>query len=126
LRLPKASTGKDSIWVVVDRLTKSAHFIPMKVKDLIDKLARLYVQNIVHLHGIPSAIISNKDSHFTLRFWQSLQKEIGMEMKFSTAFHPQVDGQSELTNQILEDILRTFVLEFKGSRVQYLPLIEFA
>jgi hypothetical protein len=69
LGLPKAPIGEDSIWVVVDRLTKSAHFIPIKVKDPIDKLAKLYVQNIVCLHGVPSAIISNRDSRFTLRFW---------------------------------------------------------
>jgi transposase InsO family protein len=63
-----------------------------------DKLARLYVQNIVHLHGVPSAIISDRDSHFTSRFWQSLQKEMGTELKFNTAFHPQTNGQSEWTN----------------------------
>jgi hypothetical protein len=72
LRLPKAPTREDSIWVVIDRLTKSAHFIPIKVKDLMDKLARLYVQNIVRLHGVPLAIISDRDSHFTSRSWQSL------------------------------------------------------
>jgi hypothetical protein len=126
LGLPKAPTGEDSIWVVVDRLTKSAHFIPIKVKDPMDKLARLYVQNIVCLHGVPSVIISDRDSHFTSRFWQSLQKEMGMELKFSTAFHPQTNSQSEWTNQILEDMLQVCVLEFKGKWVQYLPLIEFA
>jgi hypothetical protein len=68
LRLPKTPTREDSIWVVVDRLTKSAHFIPIKVKDPMDKLARLYVQNVVRLHGVPSAIISDRDSHFTSRF----------------------------------------------------------
>jgi hypothetical protein len=72
LGLPKTPTGEDSIWVVVDRLMKSAHFIPIKVKDPIDKLARLYVQNVVRLHGVPSAIISDRDSRFTSRFWQSL------------------------------------------------------
>jgi hypothetical protein len=88
LGLPKTPTREDSIWVVVDRLTKNAHFIPIKVKDPMDKLARLYVQNIVHLHGVPSVIISDKDSSFTSRFWQSLQKEIGTKLKFSAAFHP--------------------------------------
>jgi hypothetical protein len=95
LGLPKAPTGEDSIWVVVDHLTKSAHFIPIKVKDPMDKLASLYVQNIVCLHGVPSAIILDKDSHFTSRFWQSLQKKMGMGLKFNTAFHPQTNGQSE-------------------------------
>jgi hypothetical protein len=92
LGLPKTPTGEDSIWVVVNRLTKSAHFILIKVKDSMDKLARLYVQNVVCLHGVTSAIISDKDSHFTSRFWRSLQKEMGMELKFSMAFHPQTDG----------------------------------
>jgi transposase InsO family protein len=91
-----------------------------------DKLARLYVQNVVRLRGVPSAIISDRDSRFTLRFWQSLQKEMGMELKFSTAFHPHTDGQSERTNQILEDMLRAYVFEFKGSWIQYLPLIKFS
>jgi hypothetical protein len=72
LRLPRTPTGEDSIWVVVDRLTRSAHFIPIMVKDPMDKLARLYVQNAVRLHGVSSAIISDKDSCFTSRFWQSL------------------------------------------------------
>jgi hypothetical protein len=126
LELPKTPIGKDSILVVVDHLTKSTHFIPIKVKDLMDKLARLYVQNIVYLHGVSSTIISDKDSHFTSRFWQSLQKEMGMELKFSTAFHPQIDSQFEWMNQIIGDMLRACVLEFKGSWVQYLPLIEFA
>jgi hypothetical protein len=126
LGLPKTPTGEDSIWVIIDCLTKSAHFIPIKVKDPMDKLTRLYVQNIVRLHGVPSTIISDKDSRFTSRFWQSFQKEMGTKLKFSTAFHPQIDGQSERTNQILEDILRACVLEFRGSWVQYLPLIEFA
>jgi hypothetical protein len=71
LGLPRTPTGEDSIWVI-DRLTKSAHFIPIKVKDPMDKLARLHVQNVIRLHGVPSAIISNRDSHFSSRFWQSL------------------------------------------------------
>jgi hypothetical protein len=95
LGLPMTPTREDSIWVVVDHLTKSAHFILMKVKDLMDKLARLYVHNIVCLHGVPSAIVSNRDFCFTSRFWKSIQKEMGTELKFSIAFHPQIDGQSE-------------------------------
>ena len=91
LGLPKTLTREDSIWVVVDRLTKSAHSIPVKVKDPMDELAKLYVQNIVRLHGVPSAIISDRDSRFTSRFWQSLQKEMGTKLKFSTTFHPQTD-----------------------------------
>jgi hypothetical protein len=122
----KNTYWEDSIWVVIDHLTKCAHFITIRVKDLMDKLARLYVQNIVSLHGVPSAIISDRDSHFTSRFWQSLQKEMGTKLTFSTAFHPEIDGQSKQTIQILEDMLGACALEFEGSWVQYLPLIEFA
>jgi hypothetical protein len=89
--LPRAPSGEDAIWVVVDRLTKSAHFIPMKVKDSMDRLARLYVQNIVRLHGVPSVIVSDRDSRFTSRFWRSMQHEMGSQLKFSTAFHPQTE-----------------------------------
>jgi hypothetical protein len=90
--LPRTPTGEDAIWVVMDRLTKSAHFILVKVKDPMDKLARLYVQNIVPLHGVPLAIVSDRDSCFTSQFWQSLHKEMGTELKFSIVFHPQTDG----------------------------------
>jgi hypothetical protein len=72
LGLPKARIRENSIWVVVNHLTKNAHFIPMKVKDLMDKLAKLYVQNIVHLHGVSLVIVLDRDSRFTSRFWQSL------------------------------------------------------
>ena len=126
LELPKTPTREDSIWVVVDHLTKSSHFIPIKLRDPMDKLDRLYVQNIVCLHGVPLAIISNKDSCFTSRFWQSIQKEMGTKLKFSAAFHPQTNCWSDRTNQILEDMLQACMLEFKGSWIQYLPLIEFA
>jgi hypothetical protein len=125
LGLPKAPTKEDSIWVVIDRLTKSAHFIPVKFKDLMDKLARLNVQNIVCFNGVLSIIVSDGDFHFTSRFSESLQKEMGTRLKFSTTFHPHTNGQSEWTNQILEDMLWAYVLDFKGSWVQYLPLIEF-
>jgi hypothetical protein len=92
----------------------------------VQQLAKLYVQNIVRLHGVPSTIILDIDSRFTSRFWQSLKKEMGTKLKFSTTFHPQTDGQSERMNQILDDMLRACVMKFKGSWVQYLPLIKFA
>jgi hypothetical protein len=101
LGLPKTPTGEDSIGLVVNRLTKSAHFISMKVKDPIDKLARLYVHNIVCLDGVPSAIVSDRDSRFTLRLWQSHQKEMGTKLKFNIVSHLQMDGQSEWTSTYL-------------------------
>ncbi|KAL5540955.1 hypothetical protein UlMin_044247 [Ulmus minor] len=124
--LPKMPSGYDAIWVVVDRLTKSAHFIPIKVTYKLDKLSRLYVDWIVRLHGVPITIVSDRDPRFTSRFWKSLQKTLGTELHFSTAFHPQTDGQSERVIQILEDMLRAYITDFKGSWDLDLSLVEFA
>ena len=124
--LPHCKNGYDAIWVIVDRLTKSAHFLPMKNSDSIEKLAELYVKEIVRLHGTPVSIVSDRDPRFTSRFWPSLQRALGTRLHFSTTFHPQTDGQSERTIQTLEDMLRACVLEFKGSWDRHLPLMEFA
>ena len=124
--LPKSSKGHDAIWVVVDRLTKTAHFLPIRVSDSVKALSHLYVREIVRLHGVPVSIVSDRDPRFTARFWQSLQAALGTQLLFSTAFHPQTDGQSERTIQILEDILRACVMDFKGSWEDHLPLVEFA
>ena len=124
--LPKTTTGHDSIWVIVDRLTKSAHFLPVKTTHTVDKLAELYIKEIVRLHGVPLSIVSDRDTRFTSKFWTSLQQNMGTKLKFSTAFHPQTDGQSERTIQILEDMLRACVLDFQGSWSRYLPLAEFS
>jgi hypothetical protein len=95
--LPKALGGQDDIWVIVDRLTKSAHFLPIKNTDSMEKLADLYVRDIVRLHGVPVSIVSDRDPRFTSRFWEKLQSAMGMKLNFSTAYHPQTDGQSERT-----------------------------
>ncbi|KAK5842878.1 hypothetical protein PVK06_005294 [Gossypium arboreum] len=124
--LPVSASKKDAIWVVVDRLTKSAHFIPVRTDFSMDKLAELYVCQIVRLHGVPISIVSDRDPRFTSRFWKKLQEALGTKLHFSTAFHPQTDGQSERIIQILEDMLRCCILEFSGSWERYLPLIEFA
>ncbi|KAK5785564.1 hypothetical protein PVK06_040160 [Gossypium arboreum] len=124
--LPVSASKKDAIWVVVDRLTKSAHFIPVRTDFSMDKLAELYVSQIVRLHGVPISIVSDRDPRFTSRFWKKLQEALGTKLHFSTAFHPQTDGQSERIIQILEDMLRCCILEFSGSWERYLPLIEFA
>ena len=124
--LPKTTKNHDAIWVIVDRLTKSAHFLPIKMTSSLEQLAELYVQEIVRLHGVPKSIISDRDARFTSKFWKGVQQAMGTKLKFSTAFHPQTDGQTERTNQILEDMLRACVLEFKGAWNKYLPLIEFS
>ncbi|GJV22281.1 putative reverse transcriptase domain-containing protein [Tanacetum coccineum] len=102
-KLPKTSTGHDAIWVIVDRLTKSAHFIPIRATDSMETLTRLYIKEIVSRHGVPISIISDRDSHFTSRFWQSLQNALGTQLDMSTAYHPETDGQSERTIQTLEE-----------------------
>ena len=123
-KLPKTPKGYDSIWVITDRLTKSAHFFPIKEMYPMEKLARLYIAEIVTRHGVPLSIVSDRDSRFTSNFWKSLQNELGTQLKMSTAYHPQTDGQSERTIQTLEDMLRACVIDFKGSWEAHLPLIE--
>ncbi|GKC73514.1 putative reverse transcriptase domain-containing protein [Tanacetum coccineum] len=125
-KLPRTSSGHDTIWVIMDRLTKSAHFLPMRVDYKMDRLARLYLNEIVSRHGVPISIISDRDSRFTSRFWQSMQETLGIRLDKSTAYHPQIDGQSERTIQTLEDMLRACVLDFGGSWDVYFPLVEFS
>ncbi|KAJ4718964.1 Retrotransposon protein, putative, Ty3-gypsy subclass [Melia azedarach] len=124
--LPRTQRGHDSVWVIVDRLTKSAHFLPFKSTYSMDKMASLYVNEIVRLHGAPVSIVSDRDPRFTSRFWPSLQYAMGTKLNFSTAFHPQTDEQSERTIQTLEDMLRACVIQFKGNWDVYLSLMEFA
>nr|GEW11174.1 putative reverse transcriptase domain-containing protein [Tanacetum cinerariifolium] len=104
------SSGHDTIWVIVDRLTKSAHFLPMSEDYKMDRLARLYFIDIVARHGVSISIISDRDSRFTSRFWQSMQEALGTRLDMSTTYHPQTDGQRERTIQTLEDMLRAYVL----------------
>ena len=124
--LPRTLRGFDAIWVVVDRLTKSAHFLPTKVNFSMERLAKLYIDEIVRLHGIPVSIVSDRDTRFVSQFWRSLHQAMKTKLEFSTAFHPQTDGQSERTIQTLEDMLRACVLDLKGSWDDHLSLIEFA
>ncbi|GJT26161.1 putative reverse transcriptase domain-containing protein [Tanacetum coccineum] len=102
----------DTIWVIVDRLTKYAHFVPIKETDSMERLTRLYLKEAVSRHGVPFSIISDRDSKFTSHFWQSLQKALGNQLDMRTAYHPQTNGQSERTIQTLEDMLRAWVIDF--------------
>nr|GEZ68754.1 retrotransposable element Tf2 [Tanacetum cinerariifolium]GEZ68768.1 retrotransposable element Tf2 [Tanacetum cinerariifolium] len=97
--LPRTQRRHDAIWVVVDRLTKSAHFLPIRKDYSVSRLAETFQQEIVRLHGTPSAIVSDRDPRFASRFWKGFQKAWGTRLKFSTAFHPQTGGQSERTIQ---------------------------
>ena len=103
--LPKTHKAYTVIWVVIDRLTKSAHFLPGKATYTVDNLAQLYVKEIIRLHGVPVFIVLDRDSRFTSAFWRELHKKLGTRLDFSTAFHPQTDGQTECLNQILENML---------------------
>ncbi|GJV69703.1 putative reverse transcriptase domain-containing protein [Tanacetum coccineum] len=113
LTYAKTLTGQDTIWVIVDHLTKSAHFLSMKEMDSMEKLTIQYLKEVVSRHGVPVLIIPNRDSRFTSHFWQSLQKALGTRLDMSTTYHPQTDGQSERTIQTLEDMLRACVMDFR-------------
>ena len=93
--MPKTIKNCNSIWVIVDRLTKSAHFLAVNTNYSLEKLARIYISEILKLHRVPVSIVSDRDPRFTSRFWGKLQDGMGTKLKFSTAFHPQTDGQSE-------------------------------
>ncbi|GKD75196.1 putative reverse transcriptase domain-containing protein [Tanacetum coccineum] len=125
-KLPKSSQGFDTIWVIVDRLTKSAHFLPIRENDPLDKLARLYLNRIVARHGIPVSIICNHDGRFTSNFWKSFQKALGIDISMSTVYHPETNGQSERAIQTLEEMLRACVIDFGKGWVKHLPLAEFS
>ena len=104
VRLPVVGRKYDSVWVMVDRLKKSTHFLPVRIDYALYKLAELYIREIVRLHGIPISIISERDPRFTSRFWGKLQEALSTRLNFSIAFHPQTDGQSERVIQVLEDM----------------------
>jgi transposase InsO family protein len=124
--LLRTRAGYDSIWVVVDHLTKATHFIPVKTTYSSAGLAELYMSRIVCLHGVPKKIVSDRGTQFTSHFWQQLHEALGTHLKFISAYHPQTDGQTERTNQILEDMLRACALQDKLGWDKRLPYVEFS
>ncbi|GKF16551.1 putative reverse transcriptase domain-containing protein [Tanacetum coccineum] len=125
-KLPRTRNKHDMIWVVVDRLTKSAHFLVIREDYSTKKLARLYTDEIVAHHRVPVSIILDHDPQFTSRLWQTFQKSLGTRLDMSMTYHPQTDSQSERTIQTLEDMLRACVIDFGGSWDVHLPLVEFS
>ncbi|GJX30828.1 putative reverse transcriptase domain-containing protein [Tanacetum coccineum] len=119
-------SGYDIIWVIVDRLTKSTIFVPMAETDLLERLVRMYLKEVVTRHGIHVLIICDRDPRFTLNFWRSLQKALGTNLDMSTTYHPQTDGQSKRTIQTLKDMLCACVIGFGKGWVSHLPLVEFS
>ncbi|GKC83270.1 putative reverse transcriptase domain-containing protein [Tanacetum coccineum] len=120
----KTENGQDTIWVIVDRLTKYAHFLPMREDGLMEKLTRQYLKEVVSRHGVPILIISDRDGRFASHFWRSLHKALGTRPDMSTAYHPQTDVQSERTIQTLEDMLHAYVLDFEKGWDRHLLLVE--
>nr|GFA13426.1 putative reverse transcriptase domain-containing protein [Tanacetum cinerariifolium] len=125
-KLPKSSQGYDTIWVIVDRLTKSAIFTPIRETDPMDKLSRIYLKEVVMRHGIPVSIISDRDLRFVSNFWRSLQNALGTRLDMSTAYHLKTDDQSERTIQTLKDMLRACAIDFGNGWVNHFPLVEFS
>ncbi|KAD3641035.1 hypothetical protein E3N88_30258 [Mikania micrantha] len=125
-KLPRTAKRHDTVWVIVDRLTKSAHFLPIRETYTSERLYDLFVKEIVTRHGVPVSIVSDRDTRFTSRFWKQFHDAMGTRLNISTAYHPQTDGQSERTIQTLEDMLRACIIDFGGSWDDHLPLVEFS
>ena len=125
-KLPRSNRQHDSIMVVVDKFTKAAHFVPVKTTHKATNIAEIYMREIARLHGIPKAIVSDRDSKFTSNFWRGLFKEFGTSLNLSTTYHPRTDGQTERFNQVIEDILRMYVMDQPSKWENYLYLVEFA
>jgi hypothetical protein len=124
--LPLTARTHDLIFVVVNTLTKSSHFIPMRTMYQALDIARVFISEIVRLHGIPKRIISDRGLVFTRRFWNIFQEALGTQLNFSTVYHPETDRQTKRTNQILEDMLRMYVMDQQKHWEEFLLLVEFA
>ena len=122
--LPRTLQRHDAVWVIVDRLTKSAHFLAVRMTFTLERFCRLYIQKIVRLYGVPISIVLDRDPKFTAHFWKIFQKAMDTRLTMSTNFHPQTDGQSERTIQVLEDMLQACVLDHKSSWEEPFPLVE--
>jgi hypothetical protein len=116
----------DSIWVIMDPLTKAAHFIPVKATYSGPQLAELYMSRIVCLHGVPKKIVSDRGTQFTLMFWERLHETLDIKLHFSSTYHPQTNSQTERVTQILEDILRACALQYGRSWDKTLSYVEFS
>ncbi|KAL8091387.1 hypothetical protein AgCh_033846 [Apium graveolens] len=124
--LPRTKANHDAIWVIIDGMTKLAHFIPINERYIVDRLVDIYLKEIVTRHGVLASIVSDRDPRFNSRFWRSFQECAGTKLNMSTTYHPQTDRKSERTIQTLEDMLRVCTIDFKGSWDDHFPLIEFS
>jgi hypothetical protein len=124
--LPRTQSGYDSIWVIMDRLTKVAHFIHVKTTYSRPQLAELYMSRIVCLHGVLKKIVSDRGTQFTSKFWERLHETLDTQVGFGSAYHPQMGDQTERVNKILEDMLRASALQYGRSWDKSLPYAEFS
>jgi transposase InsO family protein len=122
--LPRTQSGYGSIWVMMDRLTKVAHFIPVKTTYSGPQLAEMYISRKVCLHRVPKKIVSDRGTQFTSKFWERLHETLDTQLLFSSAYHPQIKGQTERVNQILEDMLIACALQYGRSGDKSLPYVE--
>ena len=126
LRLPRSKAGRDSIFVVVDRFSKMAHVIPCHKTDDAVQVADLFFKEVVRLHGMPKTIVSDRDAKFLSYFWKTLWSKLGTRLMFSTTYHPQTDGQTEVVNRTLSALLRSLVKKNLRTWEECLPHVEFA
>ncbi|MCO5576116.1 hypothetical protein L7F22_029923 [Adiantum nelumboides] len=124
--LPRTQSGHDGIWTIIDRFSKLAHFLPVKKTVKPDHLARLFVAQIFRLHGMPETIVFDRDPRFTSLFWKAIWENIGTRLQFSSSIHPQTDGQSEIANSVVLELLKSYISDQKTQWERYLPLVEFA
>jgi hypothetical protein len=125
-KLPRTTKQHDSIMVVVDKLTKDAHFIPVNLTHKETNIVDIYMREIARIHGIPKTIVSDRDPKFTSNFWKGLFKGFGTNLNFSTTYHPESDGKTERVNQVIEDMLRMYVMDKPSKWEDYLHLVEFS
>ena len=117
---PMTMRQHDSIMVVVNKLTKAAHFIPVKSTHKTDDIAKIFMKEIFKLHGLPKAIVSDRDVKFTSNFWKGLFVDLGTKINFSIAYHPQIEGKTKRVNQVLEDMLHMYVMDNQpGGNITY-------